>query len=203
LWILEGKTAFELGELAEARAAYERAVSVGKGSRQVFLGDAYLGLAIIATREQKWLDAREQFLHLLEQNPQDGSSHANLARVDLELGRVDEAVEHAEAAARTRGNDEQVLFTLGKVYLAAGRPGEAEKTFAHICEIVPTSASCPYGIALVALKRDDPVRALAKLREAVQRKMPYPDKLQSDPALAPLHHDPEFMALVSAAASAR
>jgi tetratricopeptide (TPR) repeat protein len=203
LWVLEGKTAFELGELHEARAAYQRAVSEGQGRRDVFLGDAYLGLAVIATREQDWDGARQQFLHLLELNPTDGSSHANLAKVDLRLGNIDEAVEHAEAASRSRGNDEQVLFTLGKVYLAAGKPDEAEKTFSHICEIIPTSASCPYGLALVALQKGDPTGALAKLSEAVDRKIPHPDTLSDDPALAPLQHNPDFVALAGRAASAR
>jgi tetratricopeptide (TPR) repeat protein len=139
----------------------------------------------------------------LEQNPSDAWSHANLAKVDLELGRVDEAVEHAEASARTRGNDEQVLFTLGKVYLAAHRAGDAEKTFAHICEVIPTSASCPYGLALVALENRDESRALSKLREAVERKIPHPDQLAHDPALAPLQKNPDFVALASEAASSR
>src|SRR4051812_43693601 len=72
LWILKGKTAFELDELADARASYERAVSLGAARRGIFLADAYLGLGVISTREQKWEDARQQFLHLLELNPSDG-----------------------------------------------------------------------------------------------------------------------------------
>jgi tetratricopeptide (TPR) repeat protein len=203
LWVLEGKTAFELGELGEARAAYQRAVLEGQGRSDVFLGDAYLGLAVIATREQAWDEARRQFMRLLELNPRDGSSHANLAKVELKLGNIEEAVLHAEAAAQSRGNDEQVLFTLGKVYLAAGKLDEAEKTFSHICEMIPTSASCPYGLALVAVRKDDPARALAKLSEAIDRKIPYPDKLSEDPALAPLQHNPDFVALAGRAASAR
>jgi tetratricopeptide (TPR) repeat protein len=201
LWVLKGKTAFELSNLPQAREAYSRALEVGEGKRGVFLGDAYLGLAVISTREQKWDDARQQFLRLLELNPNDGSSHANLAKVDLELGKIDEAVQHAEDAARTRGADEQVLFTLGKVYLAAGRRDDAQKTFEHICEVVPASASCPYGLALVALQKDDAAGALAKLKDAVNRKIPHPEKLADDPALARLKHDPEFVALAASAAS--
>jgi tetratricopeptide (TPR) repeat protein len=200
LWVLKGKTAFELTDLAQARAAYARALALGEGKRGVFLGDAYLGLAVISTREQKWDDARQQFLHLLELNPNDGSSHANLAKVDLELGKIDEAVHHAEEAARSRGADEQVLFTLGKVYLGAGRSDDAQKTFEHICEIVPTSASCPYGLALVALQRNDANGALARLKQAVDRKMPHPEKLADDPALARLKNDPAFVALAASAA---
>jgi Flp pilus assembly protein TadD len=201
LWVLKGKTAFELGDLAQARTSYARALQVGEGKRGVFLGDAYVGLAVISTREQKWEDARQQFLHLLELNPNDGSSHANLAKVDLELGKIDEAVQHAEEAARTRGGDEQVLFTLGKVYLAAGRGDDAQKTFEHICEVVPASASCPYGLALVALQKNDTKAALAKLKEAVDRKIPHPEKLAEDPALAKLKGDPEFVALAASAAA--
>jgi tetratricopeptide (TPR) repeat protein len=201
LWVLKGKTAFELGDLAQARAAYTRAIELGREKRGVFLGDAYLGLAVIATRERKWSDAREQFLRLLELNPADGSSHANLARVALELGKTDEAVHHAEEAARTRGNDEQVLFTLGKVYLAAKRAADAEKTFQHICEVVPSSASCPYGLALVALDKGDEASAIAKLREAVARKIPHPEKLAEDPALARLANNQEFVALAAAASA--
>ena len=201
LWVLKGKTAFELGDLGQARAAYTRAIEFGRERRGVFLGDAYLGLAITATRERKWAEARDQFLHLLELNPSDGTSHANLARVDLELGKTDEAVQHAEEAARTRGNDEQVLFTLGKVYLAAGRASDAEKTFQHIGEMVPNSASCPYGLALVALDKGDTRLALGKLREAIALKIPHPDKLAEDPALARLARDPDFTALVAAASA--
>lgn len=201
LWVLKGKTAFELGDLPAARGAYTRALEVGQGRRGVFLGDAYLGLAVIATRERKWSDARDQFMKLLELNPSDGTSHANLARVDLELGKIDEAVQHAEEAARTRGNDEQVLFTLGKVYLAAGRSSDAEKTFQHIGEVVPNSSSCPYGLALVALDKGDTAGALAKLREAIDRKIPHPEKLAEDPALARLAHDHDFRTLAAAASA--
>jgi tetratricopeptide (TPR) repeat protein len=202
LWVLKGKTAFELGELGASRSAYTQAISFGRGRRGVFLGDAYLGLAVVATREQKWEEAREQFLHLLELNPADGTSHANLARVDLEVGKIDDAILHAEEAARHRGSDEQVLFTLGKVYLAASKADEAEKTFDHICEVIPNSASCPYGLALVALQKNDVRGAVAKLREAVEKKIPHPEKLADDPALARLKNDPEFVSLAAAAASA-
>jgi tetratricopeptide (TPR) repeat protein len=201
LWVTKGKTTFELGDFPTAQAAYTRAVSLGEGQKGVFLADAYLGLAVIATREQKWSDARDQFARLVALNPADGTSHANLAKVDLELGKIGEAVEHAEAAARTRGADEQVLFTLGKVYLAARRADDAQKTFEHICEVIPSSASCPYGLALVALDKNDQRLALVKLREAVDRKIPHPEQLAQDPALAKLKDVPEFASLAAAASA--
>src|SRR5437868_1163620 len=65
LWVVKGKTAFELADFGSARSAYAQAISLGHGKRGVFLADAYLGLAVIATREQKWDEARREFLHLL------------------------------------------------------------------------------------------------------------------------------------------
>jgi len=201
LLVLEAKTAFELGDLRGAESAYQQAVAAGSGRRGVFLGDAYLGLAVIATREQRWADARQRFLELIAIAPADASSHANLAKVDLELGKLDEAVDHAEQAARALGNDEGVLFTLGKVYVAAARLDDAEKTFEHICQVVPRSSSCPYGIALVAMKRGENGRAIVKLREAIDHQMPHPEKLGDEPLFGPLKNDPEFQALVAQAAA--
>ena len=66
--------------------------------------------------------------------------------------------------------------------------------------MVPTSASCPYGLALVALQKNDVVGALAKLKEAVDRKIPHPEKLGEDPALARLKGEPGFVALAASAA---
>jgi tetratricopeptide (TPR) repeat protein len=200
LLVLLGKTAFELGDLRSSEKAYEGAIRAGHGRRGVFLGDAYLGLGVIATREQRWSDARQRFLELIALAPADVASHANLAKVDLELGKLDEAVDHAEQAARAQGNDEAVLFTLGKVYVAASRLDDAEKTFEHIGLVVPGSSACPYGVALVAQKRGDTGRTLAKLREAIDHKMPHPERLADEPAFGSLKSDPEFQALLATAA---
>jgi hypothetical protein len=54
---------------------------------------------------------------------------------------------------------------------------------------------------LVALQKNDAAGALAKLKEAVDRKIPHPEKLADDPALAALKHDPTFVALAASAAA--
>jgi hypothetical protein len=85
------------------------------------------------------------------------------------------------------------------VYLAAGKLNDAELTFDHICAIVPGASSCPYGIALVAAKSGDKARALSKLKEAVDRKVPNPRQIGSEPAFASIKDDPEFIAIVARA----
>jgi hypothetical protein len=87
----------------------------------------------------------------------------------------------------------------GTIYLAADKAKEAELTFQHICEVIPGAASCPYGLALVAAKAGDKVRAMRELEEAVRRKVPNPDKLSLEPGFASIKDDPAFVALAEKA----
>src|SRR5580692_4714574 len=56
LQILRGKALFELDRLDEARGAYEAAVASREDRRS--LAEAYLGLAMIASRQKDWAAAR-------------------------------------------------------------------------------------------------------------------------------------------------
>jgi tetratricopeptide (TPR) repeat protein len=201
LLILRGKALFELDRLEEAKAAYERALDAGRGAGtdERSLSEAYLGLAVIGSRQGDWASARRQFETLVRINDKDASSHLNVARACLELKDIACAIDHGEAAGHLRGDDESVLYTLGTIYLTAEKPKEAELTFQHICDVVPGAASCPYGLALVAAKAGDKATALAKLREAIARKVPNPGRIATDPGFASLHGDAEFIALANQA----
>ena len=199
LLILRGKALFELEKLDESKASYAQAVSAGKNLGDAALAEAQLGLAMIASRQKDFAEARRRFETLVQVNEKDAVSHLNVARVCLELKDIECALSHAETAGKLRGNEESVLYTLGSVYLAAGKVKEAELTFEHICEIVPGASSCPYGIALVAAKSGEKAKALAKLKEAVDRKVPNPQQISGEPAFASLKDDPEFAAIVAKA----
>jgi tetratricopeptide (TPR) repeat protein len=201
LLIMRGKALFELDRMADARTAYTEALAAGTtaGAEPRSLADAHLGLGMVASRQRDWAQARSSFSTLVAINDKDATSHLNVARACLELLDLPCAVEHGETAARLRGNEENVLYTLGVIYLAAGKPAEATLTFQHICDVAPGVASCPYGLSLVAAKAGDKARALAELREAVGRKVPNPDHIADDPGFASLRGDPEFAALVAKA----
>lgn len=198
LLIMKGKALFELSRYDESKLAYQSAIDSGveKGS----VGEAHLGLAMIALRKDDYAGAREQFSTLVELNGKDADARINLARVCLQLKDMDCAVKHGEEAGHLRGSSEDVLFTLGRIYVTAKNYDAAEKTFQHICEVVPGASSCPYGVALVAAQRGDKDKALAKLEEAIGKKLPAPDKLADDPLLAPLKGDEKFEKLARKAA---
>ena len=200
LLILRGKALFELDRLDEARSAYEQAMEAGKAEEPRSLAEAHLGLGMVASRQKDWAAARRQFESLVRINDRDASSHLNVARSCLELGDHDCAISHGEKAGHLRGDDEAVLFMLGTIYLTVGKPKEAELTFQHICDVAPTASTCPYGLALTAAKAGDKERALAKLSEAVDRKVPNPDSIARDPGFASIKDDPRFAELVARAA---
>ena len=201
LLILRGKALFELDRLDDARDAYQAALDADRaeGHDGHALAEAYLGLAMAASRQKDWPAARKHFETLVGYNPKDGSSHLNVAKACLELKDLDCAVHHAEEAGRLRGNEEPVLYALGTIYLAAGKPKEAELTFQHICEAAPGVASCPYGLALVAARAGDRKTALTQLDEAVRRKLPNPDHIAADPGFASIKDDPEFQRIAARA----
>ena len=199
LLILRGKALFELDRLDESRGAYEASVAAAKGEDPRSLAEAYLGLAMVASRQKNWPEARKQFETLVRVNDKDATSHLNVAKACLEMHDVPCAVSHAEEAGKMRGNEEPVLIALGHIYLAADMPKEAELTFQHICDAVPGAASCPYGLSLVAAKTGDRKKALEELSEAVKRKLPNPDQIVSDPGFQSLKDDPEFQRIAARA----
>ena len=199
LLVMRGKALFELGQYPDARAAYREGIAASPSDDRS-LADAHLGLAMAALRENDPTEARREFETLVSFDAKDADARLNLARVCLQTKENACALEHAEAAARLRGGSEDVLFTLGRIYAVAGRLDDAEKTFTHLGEVVPNAASCPYGLALVAAQRGDKDKALAKLSEAIDRKLPNPDKLAEDTLFAPLAEDARFKDLVVKAA---
>lgn len=204
LLILKGKALFELSKLDEAKAAYELALASARGEDPRGLIEAHVGLAMTGSRQGDWKLARDHFEKVVEAHKGDrkgapASAHLNVARACVSLKDMECAVSHAELAGRMAGNDEATLFTLGSVYLSAGKPAEAEKTFQHICDVVPAASSCPYGVAMVAATTGDKARALAKLKEAIDRKIPEPDRIPNEASFASIKDEPEFLALVAAA----
>ena len=181
LLILSGKALFELEQRKEARDSYRAALEAGSALPPAQLNEAYLGLAMIAARDEDWAAARKHFTTLVEVDGKNADARVNLARACLQLKDLKCAVKQAEEAGHLRGGSENVLFTLGRIYLVAKQLDNAEGTFKHICERVPNAASCPYGLALVALARGDKPLALTKLKEAIARKTPQPRQARRRP----------------------
>jgi len=198
--ILKGNALYELNKLDEARAAFQKALDTDKNAV-----DAVRGLALVASRKGDLDGAAAAFERLLtlRGHEHDSATRVNLAKVYLAQGKLDLAEKQAVEAGHENGTDENVLFTLGRVYIAANKLDEANATFKHLVEVAPTRASGPYGLAMVAAKKGDKTEALARLGDAVGKGIPDGAAIAKDPLFAAMKDDPAFIALVEKAAATK
>ncbi|MBK7815650.1 MAG: tetratricopeptide repeat protein [Rhodocyclaceae bacterium] len=119
----EGYEALQAGNLAAARAAYER--SLRADPRGV---DAMLGLAAIALREGRVEDAEASYLRILEADPRNAEAHAALA--GLRGGSDPVQAESRIKSLLAQQPDMPALhFALGNLYARQHRWSEAQQAY--------------------------------------------------------------------------
>ncbi|MBK9955518.1 MAG: tetratricopeptide repeat protein [Rhodocyclaceae bacterium] len=119
----EGYEALQAGNLAAARAAYER--SLRTDPRGV---DAMLGLAAIALREGRVEDAEAGYLRILEVDPRNAEAHAALA--GLRGGSDPVQAESRIKSLLAQQPDMPALhFALGNLYARQHRWSEAQQAY--------------------------------------------------------------------------
>jgi tetratricopeptide (TPR) repeat protein len=95
-----------------------------------------LGRALVGVGRRD--DALAAFRTELGRNPNDFDSNLYVGLFLKDDGKLDEAHEHLKRAGRLRPQDPAVLYMLGSLHLAAGRPEDAQKALATVTERVPT-----------------------------------------------------------------
>ncbi|MGC9318628.1 MAG: tetratricopeptide repeat protein, partial [Armatimonadota bacterium] len=91
----------------------------------------------------------------VEQQPEDASTHADLSRVLLDLGRSEEAVAEAERAVELAPEAAEYQGLMGYALLQAGRLDQAEGAFEEAARGEPGNVRWVIGRAVVALGRND------------------------------------------------
>jgi tetratricopeptide (TPR) repeat protein len=95
-----------------------------------------LGRALVGVGRRD--DALAAFRKEIARNPNDFDSNLYLGLFLKDDGKLDEAHEYLKRAGRLRPQDPAVLYMLGSLHLAAGRPEEAEKALLAVTDRVPT-----------------------------------------------------------------
>jgi tetratricopeptide (TPR) repeat protein len=151
-----------------------------------------LGRALVGVGRRD--DAIAAFRSELARNPNDFDSNLYVGLFLKDDGKLDEAQEHLKRAGRLRPQDPAVLYMLGSLHLAAGRPEEARRALSTVTERVPTyrQAHVLLATAYYRLKnkdQGDKHRDIAeKLRAEEQAREPGPvDELA--PGLQPAPGD--------------
>jgi tetratricopeptide (TPR) repeat protein len=138
---LRGSIAAKAGLTDEAIATYERAIAIAPDNASLLNSFAWLVADSLPTPTRQQLDValiRVEKAIQLNPNP---SYYDTLGWLHVRLGQRAEALKALEIARemlegelRTFNTWQEVNFHLGKVYVDAGRPGDAKEAFLRVVE---------------------------------------------------------------------
>lgn len=110
-----------------------------------------------------------------------------------EEGLLEDALSRFEQALQSAPEDPEVLEAVGRALLNLGRLEEAEACYLDALELDPGWAAPRMGLALVAIRRDEPFKTVHHLERAIEADPEYPEAyvelgryygIMGEPALA-------------------
>jgi tetratricopeptide (TPR) repeat protein len=122
-------------------------------ARECAIAQDNLGIALMYQKD-RLREARDHLRRALQLGGNTPWTHGNLARVEEQLGELNEAAKHYQLAMQTEFEAEKVeqtreksLFGLGRVRERQGRFREAQEHFAAVLAINPSYAGARVGLA--------------------------------------------------------
>ncbi|MEX1107771.1 MAG: tetratricopeptide repeat protein [Dongiaceae bacterium] len=162
--LLEAETLFRSGRHGEAASLCDRTLANEPENARLLHLRAVIAIALgdVALAET-------YLRRTIALDPGDAQAQQNLGAVLATAARLDEAIQHFEAASRLTPDDAGMLANYGRALRQLGRRGEAETAFRRITERQPGRADAWHGLGQLALDRDDPETAVRHLRNAAER----------------------------------
>lgn len=114
--------------------------------------------------------ALEQFRQLQQQDPNSAAAHMLTGEALDGLGRTVEAIAEFQAAAKAAPREPNVHFGLGYLYWKQHKYGDAKAAFEDELLVDPAHAQALAYLGDIAMKENDPEKALPLLNKAVQLK---------------------------------
>lgn len=137
-------------ELNSWRQSHEPDVAVDSALAEIYQATGQQG------------EAHKVYLSLVERNPENSTYRNNLAWSLAEMGELDEAQRHAEAAAKLAPGNPNVLDTLGVILLRRNQSADALGVFEKAVQAAPERADIQvnYAEALLASGNRDKAQAI-------------------------------------------
>ena len=149
------------GQAKEAVTCFRRVLEVDPDHE-----GARTNLAIAQARAKQNAAARENFERVLRRNPGHINALRNYARLLVNEGKAEEAVQQWKKALATR--EEHVIhLELGGILAELGRADEAMPHYRRAVEIAPHAAEAHLALGQALLKRKDYKAAAASLAKAL------------------------------------
>ena len=175
-----GQIYLQQGQLDRALAEYS---SLAQRSQAV--GPATM-VAMIKQQKGDRDGARAQYEHVLQIDARAGVAANNLAWMNAEDGRLDEAVRLATVAADVLKDRAEAQDTLGWVYLRKDLPVHAVPALARAVELAPSNALYHHHLGQAYAKSGDAPRARGELQRAIALGLRDQDAEQAKEVLATL-----------------
>jgi len=154
--------AYQLGHDGEALSIYSKVLQQEKNNR-----DAMLGLAAISVRNAQYEKARDVYLAILENNPQDSVAMSGLLNIqtNVDPGRSETQV---KLLLDHNPGSPYLLFTLGSLYASQQRWAEAQEAFFRAYSSDSRNADLAYNLAVSLDQLEQRKVALKYYRAALQ-----------------------------------
>lgn len=133
---------------------------------------------------------------LLRLDPNFMQSHLQLANVLTEVGKTDEALDHAALAVEMEPHSPLPVYCYCFALARAGQIAAAEKVIAEWETIGQTAYVPPYFLGMSYLAIGDSDRAFDYFEAARIEKSPWVMWFGTEPKLDPIRHDPRYLSLV-------
>jgi len=134
--------AWRSGNLIAAKRDYERVLKSEPRNR-----DALLGLGAVAVRDGRWEDASARYTTLLRLNPKDSIAQAGLIAVHENVDPV-RGESQIKLLLREEPDAAHLHFTLGNLYAAQNRWGEAQAAYFDAYHLQAENPDYAYNLAV-------------------------------------------------------
>ena len=166
-YISLGLALHRLGRLDQAADAFESALKLDPtiaAARQA-LGD-------IAFQQGQWEEAASEYNKALSLD-ENAEAHANLAQIDVNLGRLDDAISHLKRAIELDPDQWMYPYRLGVLYAQQGRLPEAEAQYRAALALDDSRAEVHYALGQIAYQQCNLSGAVQSAKQAASLQSDY------------------------------
>jgi len=115
------------------------------------LDEAHYYLALVYRMRNRRTEAAAEFRRTVELNPNHARAQGNLGFLELEAGRLPQALVYLTEAVRLDPNDALALGSLGTIKLQQGAQNEAAGLFRRVLAIDPQNEEARAGLKILGI----------------------------------------------------